>query len=85
MTSFLRINGDLHVPVRVEGSDLYDGEYFVRMDKQIYTNYFIAFLPIEFKGFPPSFGKLFLEPEFRCPDEQEPRVLSCIKNKCCVR
>lgn len=82
MVSFLRINGSLHVPVVVSGSQMYDGEYFGRVDKQPGTDYHILFLPVEFSGFPLQKGTITLTPNFRC---QKREVLTCIKNGCCVR
>lgn len=82
MISFLRINGNLHVPVFVKGTGLYDGHYFARLDKQPGTDYHIVFLPLEFKGFPEKKGTMDLVPDFRC---HKPELLTCIKNHCCVR
>jgi hypothetical protein len=82
VVSFLNINGNLHVPFSVEGTVMYDGVYFGRVDKQPMTDYHVVFLPVEFIGFPPSNGKVTLKAEFRC---RERGVLTCIKNGCCVR
>lgn len=82
MITFLHINGNLHVPVKIQDSEMYDGEFFARVDKQPMTDFHVVFLPLTFQGYPLKNGTLTLHLNFRC---QERGVLTCIRNGCCVR
>lgn len=78
---YTRINGPLHVPVAIDGTGLYDGSYWVRVDRQPDTLWHIGFIPIDFTGYPGEPGTCSL----RQIDDAKPsrRRLGCIDTACC--
>lgn len=79
--SFLNINGYRHIPVRIEGSEEYDGEYWITMDKQPDTVWYTGFIHDKsFTGYPAKNGSVSLN----LPTQYVPTSkLSCVVNGCC--
>jgi len=81
--SYIKFNGPLNVPVRISGTETYDGVYWIRVDQQPYTDWWAGFLPMPFHGYPPELGNIALsipsdhETEYTCG------VHSCVRSGCC--
>lgn len=80
LISFLNMNGHRHVPIRIEGTDKYDGEYWITTDKQPQTVWYMGFLlNVPFTGYPHSHGKMSLN----LPADYIAPPLTCVLNGCC--
>lgn len=79
--SFLSINGTIHVPIRIKGSRKYDGNYWIRVDKQPETLWYVGFLPIPFTGYPKQMGNVELTVSNF--NKTIPPYLQCQINGCC--
>lgn len=81
--SYTRINGYLNIPVLIEGTGLYDGIHWIRVDQQPQTLWNMGFLTeISFNGYPPYNGRCTIYPSHGETDlVSEP--LACIQNGCC--
>lgn len=79
---YTNINGPLHVPVRIDGTGLYDGFHWIRVDEQPQTTWRMGFLPGDFIGFPETMGTCTIQPPI--VDDIFPRPpLWCTTNGCC--
>lgn len=76
--SYVRINGTQHIPVFIEGTDIYDGSHWVRVDKQPYTEWHMGFLNCPFQNYPNHTGTVKLN-----MPSTTIRPLSCVLNDCC--
>jgi len=80
--SYLKINGPLHIPIIIHDTIVYDGFYYVRIDKQPETTLYVGFLPTVFGGFPPTNGAVELSMKWPViPAENGP--LWCVQTGCC--
>ena len=79
--SYININGPLHVPVIITGTGLYDGEHWVKLDKQPETFWHIGFLKGDFIGYPRMMGQVKLNAHSNLP--MVPVCLKCQINGCC--
>lgn len=80
LISFLHMNGHRHVPVHIEGTDKYDGDYWITTDKQPDTVWHVGFLSeISFTGRPMSNGSMSLS----LPRDYVAQPLTCVLNGCC--
>ena len=78
--SYLNINGPINVPVRITGTNKYDGTFWIRVDKQPETLWHVGFLPLNFWGYPEWMGSMELNVEEKKP---LPPFLQCQLNGCC--
>jgi len=79
---YKNINGNFHVPVTIQGTGLYDGFYWIRIDQQPFTSWHVGFLPTHFTGIPPNLGSISLTPP--PPPPMNPSMVhSCVLNDCC--
>ena len=79
--SYININGYTNIPIIITDTGLYDGKYWIKIDKQPYTEWIIGFLPIVFKGYPINLGKI----ELLVPDlyKEINKPLQCVIDGCC--
>lgn len=78
--SYLDQNGHRNVPVLLTGTGLYDGTFWIRIDKQPETLWHIGFLPTKFIGHPDTMGHVSLSVP---NDVIYPPVLRCALSGCC--
>jgi len=77
--SYLNINGHRNVPIRITGTDRYDGKHWIRVDKQPETLWYVGFLPFNFTGYPQGVGSVELDIRHQII----PPFLQCEINGCC--
>ena len=79
--SYLNINGHRNVPIKITGTGRYDGKYYIRVDKQPETLWYVGFLPLDFTGYPQGVGsvELHIENVYK----NVPPFLKCAINGCC--
>jgi len=79
--SYLNINGHRNVPVKISGTNKYDGKYWVKIDKQPDTLWYTGFLPFKFTGYPQGVGNVELN--IQNFNKDIPPLLQCQLNGCC--
>jgi hypothetical protein len=77
--SYLNINGHRNVPINITGTNKYDGKYWVKVDKQPETLWYVGFLPFVFTGYPEGVGNVELD----IRHQEIPPFLKCAINGCC--
>lgn len=77
--SYININGPLNIPIRITGTGKYDGDYWIKVDKQPETLWHTGFLPLVFTGYPERMGSVELE----IRHQDIPPFLACALNGCC--
>ena len=79
LLEFININGNFHIPVKIQGSTYYDGKHWITIDQQPETSWYIGFINnVKFVGYPDFNGSFGLDWK---PKNVSP--LTCVVNGCC--
>lgn len=77
--SYMNINGHRNIPIKITGTGRYDGGWWINVDKQPETLWWIGFLPFRFEGQPEGLGSV----ELVVKQPYTPPFLQCQINGCC--
>lgn len=77
--SYIRINGMKHIPVKIENTQIYDGNYWICVDRQPNTEWHMGFLDNKFSKYPQNNGNVRLN----LPSIKILKELTCVLNDCC--